>query len=255
MAKRAKGEKNQRDNLLGQIDFHGLSQEEVLGQDGLVKQLAGRVLQKILEAEMGEHLGYEKHDNAGDNSGDSRNGHSEKRVLTENQEVAIRAPRDRNGTFEPKVIPKYQKRVPLFNDQIISLHSFGMTDRGIKSHLEKIYNAEVPPDLISRVHRGGDGGGIGLKSICVYVSSYQKSSHRINWKDGRGQLYIRRFGGGTTRALERKSERTGCVTMGTGNQDTGRFNEEQERVEATDFFQELEAGTCGVDFAPFGRHH
>ena len=100
---------------------------------------------------MDEHLGYKKHDNAGDNSGDSRNGHSAKTVPTENQEVELNIPRDRQGTFEPQIIPKYQKRVPLFNGQIISMYSFGMTDRDIKSHLEKMYNVEVSPDLISRV--------------------------------------------------------------------------------------------------------
>jgi transposase-like protein len=97
------------------------------------------------------HLGYQKHDPAGDHSGDSRNGHSEKTVFTENQETVIQVPRDRNGTFQPYIIPKYQKRLPLFNDQIISMYSFGMTDRDIKAHLEKIYNVEVSPDLISRV--------------------------------------------------------------------------------------------------------
>jgi transposase-like protein len=77
------------------------------------------------------HLGYDKNSSAGDNSGDSRNGHTEKTVLTENQSVTLQAPRDRNGTFEPQVIPKYQKRVPLFNDQIISMYAFGMTNRDI----------------------------------------------------------------------------------------------------------------------------
>jgi transposase-like protein len=100
------------------------------------------------------HLGYEKHDPAGDNSGDSRNGHTEKTVLTGDQEAAIRIPRDRNGTFQPQIIPKYQKRVPLFNDQILSMYSFGMTDRDIKARLEKIYKVEVSPDLISRVTEG-----------------------------------------------------------------------------------------------------
>jgi transposase-like protein len=97
------------------------------------------------------HLGYEKHDNAGDNSGNSRNGYSEKTVLTENQEAVIQVPRDRQGTFEPEIQPKYQKRVPLFNDQIISMYSFGMTNRDIKSHLEQVYNVEVSPELIRRV--------------------------------------------------------------------------------------------------------
>jgi transposase-like protein len=98
--------------LLDQIDFKGLTQEEVLGQNGLVKQLTGRLLQRALETEMDEHPGCEKHDNAGDNSGDSRNGYSGKTVLTENQELTAAVPRDRNGTFEPQIIPKYQKRIP-----------------------------------------------------------------------------------------------------------------------------------------------
>ncbi len=89
--------------------------------------------------------------NAGDNSGDSRNGYSEKTVLTENQSMLVQVPRDRNATFEPKILAKHQRRLPIFNDQVISMYSFGMTDRDIKSHLEKIYNVEVSPELISRV--------------------------------------------------------------------------------------------------------
>jgi len=89
--------------------------------------------------------------NARDNSGNSRNGHTEKTILLENQSTSIEVPRDRNGTFEPVIVPKHEKRVPLFNDQIISMYSFGMSDRDIKAHLEKVYNVEVSPDLISRV--------------------------------------------------------------------------------------------------------
>jgi transposase-like protein len=100
---------------------------------------------------MTEHLGYEKNSNTGDNSGDSRNGHTEKTVLLENQGTTIEIPRDRNGTFEPVIIPKHEKRVPLFNGQIISMYARGMSDREIKGHLEEIYNIEVSPDLISRV--------------------------------------------------------------------------------------------------------
>jgi putative transposase len=149
--KREKKEKDIIDQLLDNIDFRGLTQDEVVGQDGLIKQLTGRILQRALEAEMTEHLGYEKNSNVGDNSGNSRNGHTEKTVLLENQSAKIDVPRDRAGTFEPVIVPKHEKRVPLFNDQIISMYSFGMTDRDIKAHLEKIYNVEVSPDLISRV--------------------------------------------------------------------------------------------------------
>ena len=149
--KKKEKEKDIIDQLLDNINFKGLTQDEVVGQDGLIKQLTGRILQRALEAEMTEHLGYEKNSNAGDNSGNSRNGHTEKTVLLENQETTIDVPRDRNSTFEPVIIPKHEKRVPLFNDQIISMYSFGMSDRDIKAHLEKIYNVEVSPDLISRV--------------------------------------------------------------------------------------------------------
>ena len=149
--KKEKKEKDIIDQLLDNIDFRGLTQDEVVGQDGIIKQLTGRILQRALEAEMTEHLGYEKNSNAGDNNGNSRNGHTEKTVLLENQSTTIEIPRDRNGTFEPIIIPKHQKRVSLFNDQIISMYSFGMTDKQIRDHLEKVYNIEVSPDLISRV--------------------------------------------------------------------------------------------------------
>jgi transposase-like protein len=100
---------------------------------------------------MTEHLGYEKNASEGDNSGNSRNGQTEKTVLLENHEAVIEVPRDRNSTFEPIIVPKHKKRLPLFNDQIISMYSFGMTDRDIRAHIENIYNVEVSPDLISRV--------------------------------------------------------------------------------------------------------
>jgi transposase-like protein len=144
-------EKDIIDQMLDTIDFRGLTQDQVVGQDGLIKQLTGRILQRALEAEMTEHLGYEKNSNSGDNSGNSRNGHTEKTVLLENQSTTIEIPRDRNSTFEPIIVPKHEKRISLFNDQIISMYSFGMSDKQIREHLEKVYNIDVSPDLISRV--------------------------------------------------------------------------------------------------------
>lgn len=87
----------------------------------------------------------------GNNSGDSRNGHTTKTVIADNHQIEIEVPRDRNGTFEPIAIQKHQKRTPLFNDQIISLYARGMSTREIQAHLEEIYGVEVSPDLISRV--------------------------------------------------------------------------------------------------------
>jgi len=92
--KREKKEKDIIDQMLDNIDFRGLTQDEVVGQNGLIKQLTGKILQRALEAEMTEHLGYVKNSNAGDNSGNSRNGHTEKIVLMENQRATIDVPRD-----------------------------------------------------------------------------------------------------------------------------------------------------------------
>jgi transposase-like protein len=117
--KKKEKEKDIIDELLDNIDFRGLTQDEVAGQDGIIKQLTGRILQRALETEMTEHLGYEKNSSIGDSSGNNRNGHTEKTVLLENQSTAIEVPRDRDSTFEPIIAPKREKRLPLFNDQII----------------------------------------------------------------------------------------------------------------------------------------
>jgi transposase-like protein len=129
----------------------------VLDRGGLLKQLTGRVLQKAWEASnlrfaLTEHLGYEKHDNAGDHSGDSRNGHSEKTVFTENQEAVVQVPRDRNGAFEPQIVSKSRKRVPLFKDQILSMYFFGMTNQDRKSRLEQVYHVKVDFTPLGPVH-------------------------------------------------------------------------------------------------------
>ena len=108
-----KKEKDFIDQLLNQIDFHGMTAEE----NGLLKKLTSRFYSKVLEAEMDEYLSYKKNDNAGDNSGNSRNGYTTKTVITDNNDtIEVQVPRDRNSTFEPVIIPKHEKRTPLFND-------------------------------------------------------------------------------------------------------------------------------------------
>ena len=93
-----------------------------------------------------------KNDNAGDNSGNSRNGYTTKTVITEdNDTIEIQVPRDRNSTFEPVIIPKHEKRTPLFNDQIISMYSFGMSTRDIQRHLQQVYGVEVSAETISNI--------------------------------------------------------------------------------------------------------
>ena len=150
-----KHELNQQDamieQIISQLDLSGMTQEKLFGQDGIIKNLTSRLLNRILEAEMDVHLGYKKHSNDGDNSGNSRNGYSKKKILTHDQHVELNVPRDRNSEFEPEIVPKYAKRLPLFNEQIISLYSRGMTTRDIQAHLNEIYGVDVSPELISRV--------------------------------------------------------------------------------------------------------
>jgi len=108
-------------------------------------------MERALSGELTHHLGYEKHDPAGRGSGNSRNGHSAKTVLTEDGQLDLAIPRDRAGTFEPQLIPKGVTRLDGFDDKIISLYARGLTVREIQGHLKELYGTEVSPDLISKV--------------------------------------------------------------------------------------------------------
>ena len=121
------------------------------GAQGLLNQLTKAVLERALQAEMADHLGYERGDPAGHGSGNSRNGMSGKSIVTNSGPVRLDVPRDRNGTFEPKIVPKRQRRLGSVDDMILSLYARGLTTRDIKEHLAEVYGAEVSPGLISNV--------------------------------------------------------------------------------------------------------
>lgn len=130
----------------------GLSKpEDLLGDGGLFRQLKKALMERALGGELTHHLGYEKGDAAGRGSGNSRNGHSSKTVLTDEGEIDLSIPRDRAGTFEPLLVPKGVTRLEGFDDKVISLYARGLTVREIQGHLREIYGTEVSPDLISRV--------------------------------------------------------------------------------------------------------
>src|SRR6202165_4571315 len=125
--------------------------EDIIGENGLLKQLTKALLERAMQAEMAEHLGYEKHDRAGHNSGNSRNGATTKTLKGDFGELPLETPRDRNASFEPKIIGKGQTRFTGFDDKIISMYARGMSTREIQGHLEEIYKVEVSPTLISNV--------------------------------------------------------------------------------------------------------
>ena len=125
--------------------------EDILGESGLLKDLKKRLIETALDAEMTEHLGYEKNSTDGNGSGNSRNGKTSKRIIGSDYDVDIDVPRGRNGDFEPKLVCKRQVRLPGFDNNVISLYSRGMTTREIQEHLFEIYDVDVSPSLISRV--------------------------------------------------------------------------------------------------------
>jgi putative transposase len=130
---------------------HGHRPQDIAGENGLLKQLTKAVLERAMQAEMTNHLGYEKHDPAGHGSGNSRNGRSRKKLKGEFGEIELETPRDRNGTFEPKIVEKHQTRWTGFDDKILSMYARGMTTREIQAHLQEIYGVEVSPALVSNV--------------------------------------------------------------------------------------------------------
>src|SRR5271155_1251428 len=125
--------------------------EDIIGENGLLKQLTKALLERAMQAEMTDHLGYEKHDPSGNNSGNSRNGATTKTLKGDFGEMPLETPRDRNGSYEPKIIGKGQTRFAGFDDKIISMYARGMSTREIQGHLQEIYQVEVSPTLISNV--------------------------------------------------------------------------------------------------------
>ena len=138
-------------DLMDKIESEGL---ELLGPDGVLTELTSRIMNLALEAERTAHLGYEHGDRAGWGSGNCRNGSSPKTVLTDAGPIPVDVPRDRNGTFEPKLIGKHQRRLEGFNDIVIGLVARGMTVRDVRSHLSEAYQVDVSPELISKITDG-----------------------------------------------------------------------------------------------------
>jgi putative transposase len=126
-----------REELLDELVKNYQSPEDILGENGLLKQLTKGILERCLQGEITHHLGYKKHEQNGRNSGNSRNGSYKKTVTGEQGEIPVKIPRDRKGTFEPVILPKGQTRFAGFDDKIISLYARGMTTRDIQSHLKK----------------------------------------------------------------------------------------------------------------------
>ena len=121
------------------------------GPDGLLSQLTSALVNRALDAELSDHLGYESGEEVPEEQSNRRNGKRVKTVRTKQGHLKIEVPRDREGSFEPKLVGKYKRDFDGFDDQILSMYGRGLTTRDIKNHLQEIYGVEVSPELVSRV--------------------------------------------------------------------------------------------------------
>src|SRR5919205_3567605 len=137
--------------LLDELLKDYTSPQAILGEHGLLKQLTKRVVERVLEAELSAHLGYAPHVRHGTEEQNARNGTGKKTVHTETGQFNIEVPRDRNGSFEPQLVPKRQRRLEGFDDKVLALYARGLSTRDIQAHLEELYGAEVSPTLISNI--------------------------------------------------------------------------------------------------------
>ncbi|MGI8716167.1 MAG: IS256 family transposase [Solirubrobacteraceae bacterium] len=150
MVKRPDGDRIS-DEMIDELLAGAQTEQEIAGPGGLLAELTKRLVERAMEVELTEHVGYEPHAEPPGGTGNTRNGTSPKRLVCEHGQVEIDAPRDRAGSFEPKIVKKRQRRFVGFDDKILALYSRGLSTRDISAHLQEIYGVSVGRDLISRV--------------------------------------------------------------------------------------------------------
>jgi putative transposase len=139
------------DELIDELLAGARTEQEIAGPGGLLGQLTKRLVERAMEVELTDHLGYEPHQEPPGGAGNTRNGSTPKTLLTESGPVGIDTPRDRAGAFEPQIVRKRQRRFEGFDEKILALYSRGLSTRDIEAHLEEIYGVKVGRDLISKV--------------------------------------------------------------------------------------------------------
>src|SRR5579875_4931 len=139
------------DELVDELLAGARTEEEIVGPGGLLSQLTKRLVERAMEVELTDHLGYEPHQEPPGGAGNTRNGSTPKTLTTEHGPVEIKTPRDRQGTFEPRIVRKRQRRFEGFDDKILALYSRGLSTRDIEAYLRELYGVSVGRDLISRV--------------------------------------------------------------------------------------------------------
>ncbi|MGO9247524.1 MAG: transposase, partial [Solirubrobacteraceae bacterium] len=139
------------DELIDELLAGASTEEEIAGPGGLLADLTKRLVERAMEVELTDHLGYEPHQEPPGGAENQRNGSTGKTLMTEHGPVALDTPRDRNGSFEPKIVRKRQRRFVGFDEKILALYGRGLSTRDISAHLQEIYGVKVSRELISKV--------------------------------------------------------------------------------------------------------
>src|SRR5207248_3296219 len=142
------------DEVVDELMAGAKTEEQIVGPGGLLSQLTKRLVERAMEVELTDHLGYEPHQEPPGGVGNTRNGTSPKTLICEQGRAGIDAPRDRDGSFQPQIVRKRQRRFQGFDDKILALYSRGLSTRDIEAHLEEIYGVRVGRELISKVTDG-----------------------------------------------------------------------------------------------------
>jgi transposase-like protein len=127
------------------------SMDDFFGKDGIFAKLFANTMEQMLEAELSDHLGYDRYETKGRNSGNNRNGHYERKLRTSNEDVEIQVPRDRKGSFEPQILPRYGKNTNELEEKILGFYARGISTRDIQDSLHEMYGVDVSHGLISQV--------------------------------------------------------------------------------------------------------
>lgn len=143
--------KSKQDALIDELLKGCQDPKGILGRDGLLKQLTKRLVERALQAELTGHLGYEPNAAEGRGAENSRNGYGQKTLQSDTGPIPVEVPRDRNGSFEPQLVKKRQRRLEGFDEKVLALYARGLSTRDIQGQLEELYGAEVSPSLISNV--------------------------------------------------------------------------------------------------------
>src|SRR6266704_2112988 len=150
--------------------------EDIIGENGLLKQLTKAILERALQAELTDHLGFEKHDPAGHHSGNSRNGSGRKALKGDFGELELETPRDRQASFEPQIVAKGQTRFTGFDDKIISMYARGMSTREIQGHLQEMYPIVY---LVAMMVRMRDNGRVENQAIYVVLGVDREGQREV----------------------------------------------------------------------------